>query len=137
VSKRKVDRRRLIEGTTRDLVGELLYYGRKEDEELGVEEIQQAIIAGEITVEDIISVFATELTRHLKPYEEKPVKKTSPSAKPAITTDWRLYEMLTKEEWRAGDEPVVVNKIIVTHNGRTIEIPLPSDATAQQVTDEP
>jgi hypothetical protein len=45
-----------------------------------------------------------------------------------MTTDWRLYEMLTKETWRHGDEPTIIYKITVKHGDREVVIPLPSGA---------
>ncbi len=46
-----------------DLVGQLMYYDRKEDESLPVGEIEQMVIKGEITSAEIIDCFATELRR--------------------------------------------------------------------------
>ena len=45
-----------------------------------------------------------------------------------MTTDWRLYEMLTHADWRPGDEPKIVNSITIRHEGRVIVVPLPADA---------
>ena len=42
------------------------------------------------------------------------------------TTDWRLYEMLTKAEWRPGDEPIITSSVEVTFDGRRYVVPLPS-----------
>jgi len=53
--------RKRILGTVTDLISNFLYYDRKEDEELGVGEIEDAIKRGDITVEEIISLFESEL----------------------------------------------------------------------------
>jgi hypothetical protein len=57
----KSDRYLAIEATAQDLVADFLYYGRKEDEDLPLGAIQEAISEGEITVEDIIEIFSKEL----------------------------------------------------------------------------
>lgn len=56
-----------------------------------------------------------------------------------MTTDWRLYAMLTKADWRPGDEPTIRNKITIRHGDRDVVIPLPPDAEVlelQQVREE-
>lgn len=45
----------------KDLVMDLLYYDRKEDEEVGINEIQMAIKNGVITEEEIVKEFARGL----------------------------------------------------------------------------
>jgi hypothetical protein len=45
-----------------DLVGALLYYDRKEDEDLPRGAIESAIESGVITYDEIVSVFRSELT---------------------------------------------------------------------------
>ena len=55
-------RRELILDTVSDLVSNLLWYDRKEDEDLPRGEIEAAIAAGEITVEEIVVAFAAELS---------------------------------------------------------------------------
>lgn len=59
-------RRDLILATVGDLVGELLYYGRREDEDLGRGEIEEAIAAGEITVDEIVSRFREKVEEHCR-----------------------------------------------------------------------
>lgn len=54
-------RREIIENTVKDLVADLLFYDRKEDEELPNEAIQAAIEAGEITENEIAATFAAAL----------------------------------------------------------------------------
>jgi hypothetical protein len=51
------DLRANIINTATDLIGEFLYYGRKEDEELDVGDIEKAIIRGVVTVDEIIGIF--------------------------------------------------------------------------------
>lgn len=58
-------RRDLIETSINDLVSNFLYYDRKEDEELPRGSIQEAIAAGEISVEEIVATFNKELREGL------------------------------------------------------------------------
>lgn len=58
-------RRSVILCAVADLAGELLYYGRREDEELPRGEIQSAIESGEITVDEIVAHFAAALDTEL------------------------------------------------------------------------
>lgn len=53
-------RRELIIANVKDLLAGLMYYDRKEDEELGVGEIEAAITNNEITAQEIADVFAQE-----------------------------------------------------------------------------
>ena len=57
----KVECRELILMSVKDLVANLLYYDRKEDEELSVDDIADAILEKEITVDEIIDEFRKEL----------------------------------------------------------------------------
>ena len=59
-------RRQQIEDTTTDLLGTFLYYGRKEDEDLPRGAIQEAVKLGEITVEEIVGIFAAGLREACK-----------------------------------------------------------------------
>ena len=61
MSKKKTFTKKLILGVVDDLVGDFLYYGRKEDEELGVGEIEKAIEEGIITPEEIAAQFLESL----------------------------------------------------------------------------
>ena len=65
MAKKVKSRRKLIEDTVDDLVSNLLYYDRKEDEELPRGEIEAAIEAGEITVDEIGALFLTALRKGL------------------------------------------------------------------------
>jgi hypothetical protein len=49
--------------TIDDLVGELLYYGRKEDERLPVGAIESAIESGEITTAEMVERFAATINQ--------------------------------------------------------------------------
>jgi len=60
-------RRDLIRGTVSDLVADFLYYDRKNDQDLPLGEIEAAIEAGEITVDEIVVQFRMELQEGLKP----------------------------------------------------------------------
>ncbi len=50
-----------IRGTAKDLMADFLYYDRKEDEDLPVGAIEDAIEAEEITIEEIVKIFEAEL----------------------------------------------------------------------------
>ena len=52
-----------IEKTIADLVGMFLYYDRKEDEDLPLDAIEDAIQKGEITEEQIVTKFAECLSK--------------------------------------------------------------------------
>lgn len=54
-------RRQRIVAAVSDLVGELMYYGRKEDEDLPLDAIQAAVEADEISVDEMVELFAHEL----------------------------------------------------------------------------
>lgn len=54
-----------ILATVDDMIADFLYYGRKEDEDLPQGEIEAAIEAGEITVENIVERFAEKLSEGL------------------------------------------------------------------------
>lgn len=56
-----MDIKQKIIGVVSDAMADLLYYDRKEDENLPVGAIEAAISAGEITVEEIIAVVRKEL----------------------------------------------------------------------------
>ena len=49
-----------------DLVSGFLYYDRKEDGDLPLDAIEDSIKKGEITVEEIVLTFKTELIKRLK-----------------------------------------------------------------------
>lgn len=59
-------RRHTIENVIEDAVSDLLYYDRKEDEELPRGAIEEAIAAGEITIEQMVELFSTSLRAGLK-----------------------------------------------------------------------
>jgi hypothetical protein len=56
----------LIKDTISDAVGNLLYYHRKEDSELPVGCIDQAVRDGVITIDEMVEEFRYELTKGLK-----------------------------------------------------------------------
>lgn len=55
-----------IQNTVIDLVSNFLYYDRKEDEELGVGDIDKAVSDGVISVDEICSLFKEKLVEGLK-----------------------------------------------------------------------
>lgn len=60
------NRREIIEFTIKDMVGDFLYYNRKEDKELPIGSIEQAIIFDEVTIGDMTTMFKKELTKVLE-----------------------------------------------------------------------
>ena len=60
------ERTKLIHNTTKDLAVKFLYYNRKEDEELPVGAIDDAIKSGETSVAEIVSVFEEALRENLE-----------------------------------------------------------------------
>ncbi len=50
-----------ITNSIKDLVSDLLYYDRKEDEELSVDDINNAFKDGTITVDEAVEIFKNEL----------------------------------------------------------------------------
>ena len=60
------ERAKLIHNTTKDLAVKFLYYNRKEDEELPVGAIDDAIKSGETSVAEIVSVFEKSLRENLE-----------------------------------------------------------------------
>lgn len=59
--KKNTERRKHILLVTQDLVINFMSYDRKGDEELPRGEIQEALEAGEITLEEIVETFSREL----------------------------------------------------------------------------
>lgn len=57
--------RDIILGTVEDLVGDFLYYSRKEDEELPRGAIQKAINDKEISIDEISAFFKAKLIEGL------------------------------------------------------------------------
>ncbi len=59
-------RKELILGTISDGVSDLMYYDRKEDEQLPRGAIEEAIQKGELTMEDMVDAFQEALKEHIK-----------------------------------------------------------------------
>jgi hypothetical protein len=59
----EMSRREKILAMTSDLAGRFLYYDRKEDSEFPVGSIEEAIDNGEVTLDEIVEVFRTELAK--------------------------------------------------------------------------
>ena len=55
----------IILNAVTDLVADLLYYDRKEDEDLGVGDIEHEILTGNITLDDIVKTFKQEIVNIL------------------------------------------------------------------------
>lgn len=60
-----MSRRQLILDTAADLAKNFIIYGRIEDEDLPGGEIEDALEAGEVTLDDILIAFRTQLTEEL------------------------------------------------------------------------
>jgi hypothetical protein len=58
--------RKTIKNTISDMVADLLYYDRKEDDALPMDAIDGAIRRGEITVDEIVAQFRDDLAKGLK-----------------------------------------------------------------------
>lgn len=61
-----MSRKSIIISTVEDAVSDLLYYDRKEDEELPRGEIEEALKANELTIEDIVIAFESALINGLR-----------------------------------------------------------------------
>lgn len=61
-----MSRRDLILAEVSDLATTFVYYDRKGDEVLGLGEIQQAIAAGEVSVDEIVGEFRESLLKGLQ-----------------------------------------------------------------------
>ena len=61
-----MQRKELIYGAIKDAVTDLLYYDRKEDEDLPVGAIEAEIRIGGVTVEELARVFEDALRRDLE-----------------------------------------------------------------------
>lgn len=51
----------IILNTIEDLVGEFVFYGRKEDEQLSIEQLNEAVSSGVITVDEMVNKFRLHL----------------------------------------------------------------------------
>lgn len=61
----------LIKVTVEDLAVELCYYGRKEDENLSREIFDAAVVAGDVSENEIASWFHTELFEQFRRIRER------------------------------------------------------------------
>ena len=59
------EQRDLIAGRVEATVSNFLYYDRKDDEELGTDDLEEAIHEGVLSVEDIVEFFKAELEHNL------------------------------------------------------------------------
>ena len=57
--------KQIILDTVKDLVGDFLYYDRKEDESLPMNAIESAIESKDITIDEIILCFRGEIERNI------------------------------------------------------------------------
>lgn len=66
-----MNRKEMIFSTISDLVFDLLYYGRKEDEDLPIGAIETAIEECEITIDEIVTKFSDSLRAQLSATMER------------------------------------------------------------------
>jgi hypothetical protein len=57
--------RQRTRAAVQDLIADLLYYGRKEDEDLKLGEIEEAIRLGTFSADDVVAWFRSELAARL------------------------------------------------------------------------
>lgn len=55
-----------LNGVINDVVSDLLYYDRKEDDTLPVGKIDEMVKNGEVTIDELVEAFKTHLTKGLK-----------------------------------------------------------------------
>lgn len=58
------NKKELILGTIKDIVSQFLYYDRKEDTELSIEDLKQAIKNNDISIDEIVDTFKKELNKN-------------------------------------------------------------------------
>lgn len=58
----KTRRQRILDRAD-DLAGNFLYYDRKDDEDLPPKSVEEAVAAGEVTVDEVVDAFRTALER--------------------------------------------------------------------------
>jgi hypothetical protein len=59
-------RREHIQDTLSDMVSDLLYYKRKEDDELPRGAIDEAVRKGEISIDEMVGIFRAELEKGIQ-----------------------------------------------------------------------
>lgn len=62
-ARRDSEKTNLIRNAIKDLVSDLLYYDRKEDEDLKVGDIEVAVKSGKLSTIDMVDIFRIELNR--------------------------------------------------------------------------
>ena len=55
------NKKSLVLDTIDDIIGDLVYYDRKEDEELGTGEIEEMLVNGDLTVQEMVDHFSLKL----------------------------------------------------------------------------
>jgi hypothetical protein len=59
-----IESKEIFLGLVRDSVSNLFYYDRKNDEDLSVNEVDQLIRSGQITLSEILEVFTDEIQQN-------------------------------------------------------------------------
>lgn len=62
------NKKECIERVVGDLVTNFLYYDRKGDEELPVGTIEEAVVSGEISVDDLVAKFRERVEEYVNEY---------------------------------------------------------------------
>lgn len=58
--------KKIILATISDLCSNFLYYDRKEDEDLTMEQLNEAVNSGEITIDEMVDAFRGHLEKKFK-----------------------------------------------------------------------
>lgn len=86
-----MSRKEMILGYVQDLVGSFLYYDRQDDEDLGMGDIQEAVLLGEVTAQEIAEKFRAELFNKL-PAIDIPFPTLKQALKETGTPERPIYD---------------------------------------------
>lgn len=56
-----MNKKEILLGYIEDAVADLLYYNRRNDEDLSIDDITDLLGTGEVTIKELVNVFETEL----------------------------------------------------------------------------
>lgn len=91
----------LILDTVTDLVGEFMYYGRKEDEELSSQTFSTALDTGDVTIPQIVERFS---------YSMQAARTAERTAERAAERAAALYYLQNKSAGYVGNSPLFWHK---------------------------
>ena len=60
-----MSKKQLILDSVKDLVSDLMFYDRKEDEDLSVKDIEESFKSGEVTISEVVEIFRIQLTNEI------------------------------------------------------------------------